>query len=149
MANVLKQRLLEEMEKLKDTKRERDITVWDAFLEVAKGQEHKYILTLKADILVLEKFANGLSIKSVVDLYGSTTKHISGIARLWQFEPLDTTLDFNPMLVYEFGMKPETLMAEINEILAIPITLDTARKIVYNIEQYRNALLFLEDVDDN
>lgn len=148
MRKTFKEAMNEELNALREVRRDREITVWDLFLSLVKGKEPRYILALKADFSILEMLARGMSPSFIAGKLGIGTSEVVEVANLWGFKPLNVTLDFNPFYVYKDDMSADALMAEINEILAIPITLDTAQKVVYNIKQYNIVKLFLEDIDD-
>jgi len=148
MGKTFKDAMNEELEALKEVRRDRDITVWDLFLSLVEGKEVPYILALKADLPILESIAKGMSASHIAGVLGIRTSEVVEVAELWGFKPLNFTLDFNPLYVYKNDMSIDSFLFEINEILAIPISLDTAKKAVYNIKQFNMVKLFLEDIDD-
>lgn len=147
MAKTFKDSIYEQLEVLREIRRDREITLWELFLSLVDGKEERYVLALKADIRILERIAMGMSPSYIAGIMGIPTQDVTDVANIWGFKPLNFTLDFNPLFIYEQGMTPDAFMAEINEVLAIPIGLDTARQVVYNIGQLRIAKSFLEDVD--
>lgn len=148
MSRSFKDAMSEKLDEFRKTHRDREITVWKLFLSIIDGKDNLYILTLKADMPILERLAKGISIGEIAGQLGIRTSDVSDVAKLWGFTPVSLTLDFSPEYVYKVGMSAEIFLTEINEILAIPITLDTAKKVVYNIEHLEDLKLFLEDVDD-
>ena len=71
------------------------------------------------------------------------------IANLAALDPsVYETVDFNPLLIYEEGMSPSTLMTEINVITPLNIDLRTAEDLIYNIERYYTLLDYLREEDE-
>lgn len=136
---------LEELEKKPIHKRE--LSIWDVALEVLGDKEDIPILTLKADLLILRKFSEGFSTYSISLILGIPEKNVIEVAKTWGFRPVDTTLDFSPLYIYEDGMDSYTLMAEINNILPININKEDADKIIHNIERYYELLDFLKEME--
>jgi len=148
MGKTFRESMNERLDSLRELRRDREITVWDLFLSLVDGRVEQYILVLKADLPILELLARGMSPSYIAGTMGIKTAEVVEVANLWGFKPLNVTLDFNPFYVYKDDMPVDVFMLEINEILAIPISLDMARNVVYNIKQLKNVKLFLEDVDD-
>lgn len=147
MGKTFRDAMNEQLESFRATHRDREITVWELFLSLVDAKGDLYILALKADMPILERIARGMSPSSIAGQMGIKTTDVVNASKLWGFEPLNVTLDFDPSFILDGEMSADAFMAEINEILAIPIDLDTARKVVYNSNHLKNVKLFLEDVD--
>lgn len=119
-----------------------DVSLWDAFISLIKDKVPVYLVTLKADMLVLEYVAGGLSISSIFQTTGIPSKFVRKIAFIWGLTPLELTLDFNPLSVYNVGMTPRTLELQMNEILSKPLDSAVYETIINNIERY----LELQDI---
>jgi hypothetical protein len=74
--------------------------------------------------------------------------YVYSVAKTWGLTVMETTLDFNPLLIYKEGMSADELEIYINEILPIPITPKGARDIVNNIEKYYDFVNCLEEYDN-
>lgn len=123
------------------------VSVWDAFISLVKNKMPIYLLTLKADITVLEYIARGLSVTSIFQSTGISSKTIREAAFTWGLTPLDRTLDFNPLLVYNDGMSPEGLKYHMDEILPEPVSLDVCVTAINNIERYFDLCDILDKED--
>jgi hypothetical protein len=145
---ALKEELLDEYYRLRE-ETSKGLTAWDVVYSylVRQGAEG-YLITLKADIEILKLIAEGLSVSSISNRLGTSSKSVLTAANLWGMEPLELTLDFNPFLVYNNEDTPDSLMAKINEILAIPINRHTAKTLIYNIEKYYDFIDFIEEEDE-
>ena len=64
-------------------------------------------------------------------------------ARIWDLEPLDNTLDFNPLMLYHKEMTANEMMLHINEIIPRPISYDTAKLVISNIVRYYDLRAYL------
>jgi hypothetical protein len=113
-----------------------DVSIWDVFISLVKEKVPVYLVTLKADIMVLEYIAKGLSVNSIFQMTGISSKTIRNAAFTWGLLPLKQTLDFNPFLVYNSGMTAILLEVRMNEILAKSIDLVTCETVIINIERY-------------
>jgi len=122
--------------------------VWELVLDAFSEKQEKYIIVLKADITIIEALAQGLSPHAISFRLGLSSKSIYEVCRIWGITPLEETLDFNPLLLYNDKITATALMLDINEILAIPITLDTAQIVINNIERYLELKKFLEEIDE-
>lgn len=122
---------------------------WDIALAVFGNVEETYMLTLKADMFILNKIAEGFSTHSISLILGIPEKDVMNVSRIWGFLPVDTTLDFSPLYVYESGMSPLQIVSEINSILSIPITIHDAKKLIHNAERYYELLEFMREEERN
>jgi hypothetical protein len=125
-------------------------TSWEIVAKVlseSSGYDVHY-LTLKADLDVIKLIAEGLSASSISNRLSVSSLYVYAVAKTWEMYILDSTLDFNPLLIYKDGMSAEELMVYINEILPLPITLKGAKDIVINIEKYYDFVKFLEEYDN-
>lgn len=137
-----KEQLLNEWNKLKEENA--DATAWDAFISLVDGKVPKYVLYLRADIEIIRYIAEGNTVLSIHRMTGIPSKIIREIVNLWGLEPLDTALDFNPLLVYNSGMTAEEMERKVNSMLPIPISIGEYRKIIHNIQKYHDFLNALE-----
>ena len=138
--------LLKEWERLRETTMN-DVTLWDAFTSLVQDKAPLYILVLKADLFLLEHIAKGFSIASIHRITGVPSKAIRKVAFTWGFEPLEETLDFDALLVYNRGMTAEQLAFKMNELLPIPLELSIYDRIIYNIERYMELQNIVEEED--
>jgi hypothetical protein len=106
-----------------------------------------YYLTLKADLDVIRLIAEGLSMSSIANRLSVKSMYVYTVAKTWGLDVMETTLDFNPLLIYKEGMSAEELEMYINEILPIPITPMGAQNIVNNIEKYYDFIEILKEYD--
>lgn len=116
-------------------------------LSESSGYDVHY-LTLKADLDVIRLIAEGLSASSISNRLSVSSLYVYSVAKTWGMTILDSTLDFNPLLIYKEGMLADELMVYINEILPLPITPKYAKDIVNNIEKYYDFVKFLEEYDN-
>ncbi len=126
--------IMEEWHRLNTTTE--DVSVWDAFISLIKDKVPVYLVTLKADMLVLEYIAGGLSASSIFQKTSIPSKVVRKTAFTWGLVPLKEALDFNPLLVYNSGMTPEMLEFRMNDILPEPLDLLTYEIVIDNIERY-------------
>lgn len=137
--------LLKQFEKMKEKDPTlKGITVWDVVVEYLKSKAEPSVLTLTADLPILEKIASGMSASSISNNFAIPSRDVFEVANIWGMTILDSTLDFSPLLMYNDGMSAVEMMLGINEILAIPISLQTATIIINNIERYNGLLEFLD-----
>lgn len=127
--------LMEEWRRLKDITA-KDVSLWDAFISLVKDKVPVYLVTLKADMIILESVAIGLSASSIFRKTSIPSKVIRNIAFTWGLVPLKQTLDFNPLLVYNSGMSSKSLELHMNEILPEPLDSTIYETIISNIERY-------------
>src|SRR3989304_8344452 len=106
---ALKEELLDEYYRLRE-ETSKGLTAWDVVYSylVRQGAEG-YLITLKADIEILKLIAEGLSVSSISNRLGTSSKSVLTAANLWGMEPLELTLDFNPFLVYNNEDTPDSL----------------------------------------
>ena len=125
-------------------------TSWEIVAKVlseSSGYDVHY-LTLKADLDVIKLIAEGLSASSISNRLSVSSLYVYAVAKTWEMYILDSTIDFNPLLIHQDGISAEDLMVYINEILPLPITLKGAKDIVINIEKYYDFVKFLEEYDN-
>jgi len=144
--NDIRSILLKEWHKLKDTTGE-DVSLWDVFISLIKDKVPVYLVTLKADIFILKYIASGLSINTIFQRTGIPSKAVRKVAFTWGLTPLEETLDFNPLLVYNMGMSPESLKAHMDEILPRPVSLELCEIAINNIERYFELDRILREED--
>lgn len=138
--------LMEEWYKLKDTTME-EVSLWDAFVSLVRDKVSVYLITLKADMTILECIAKGLSVRSIFQKTGIPSKMVRKASFTWGLTPLHKTLDFNPFLVYNSGMTPNMLELLMREILQEPLDLVTCKTIITNIERYKELQEILRKED--
>ncbi len=138
--------LLTEWERLQSEKS--GVTLWDAFVSLTKDKAPVYLLTLKADIELIKYMASGYTIAAMHRMTGIPSKAIREIAFTWGLEPLEETLDFDALLVYNSGMTGEQLANKMNELLPIPVSNDICNSIIYNIERYLDLERILREEDN-
>jgi hypothetical protein len=138
---------MEEWHRLKETTMDA-VTVWDAFISLIKDKFPVYLVTLKADILLLEYIAGGLSVNFIFQKEGIPSKVVRKTAFTWGLVPLEQTLDFNPLMVYNSGMTSSSLELRMNDILPSPLRSSVYKTIIDNIERYLELkeILRKEDV---
>jgi hypothetical protein len=144
--NDIRSVLLNEWYRLKDTTIE-DVSIWDAFISLVKDKVPVYLITLKADIQVLEYIAGGLSINAIFQKTGIPSKLVRKTAFTWGLIPLEQALDFNPLLVYNSSMTPRMLELRMNDILAEPLDLAICEAVINNIERYLDLQEILRKED--
>ena len=121
------------------------VTLWDVALSLFSKHVEIYVLVLKADINIIEKIAQGLSVYSISNTLSVPSKHVMEVASTWGLRLVEQTVDFNPLLIYNEGMSPEEMLLHMNDILALPIDLDIADTLVYNIERFHTLDEFLKE----
>jgi hypothetical protein len=148
--NKFKVVFLSKADELLEKYPEKSFTSWEIIAKVlseSSGTDVHY-LTLKADLDVIKLIAEGLSASSISNRLSVSSLYVYSVAKTWGMSILDSTLDFNPLLIYKDGMSPEELGAYINEILPTPITTTGEKAIVNNIEKYYSFIEFLEEYDN-
>jgi len=148
--NKFKVVFLSKADELLEKYPEKSFTSWEIISKVlseSSGYDVHY-LTLKADLDVIKLIAEGLSASSISNRLSVSSLYVYSVAKTWGMSILDSTLDFNPLLIYKNGMSSEELGAYINEILPIPITSTGEKAIVNNIEKYYSFIEFLEEYDN-
>jgi len=148
--NKFKSVFLSKADELLERYPEKSFTSWEIIAKVlseSSGTDVHY-LTLKADLDVIKLIAEGLSASSISNRLSVSSLYVYSVAKTWGMSILDSTLDFNPLLIYKNGMSSEELGAYINEILPIPITSTGEKAIVNNIEKYYSFIEFLEEYDN-
>ena len=124
-----------------------EVSLWDAFVSLVKDRVSVYLITLKADMTLLEYIARGLSVRSIFQKTGIPSKMVRKAAFTWGLTPLHKTLDFNPFLVYNSGMTPSMLELLMKDILQEPLDLVTCKTIITNIERYKELQEILRKED--
>jgi hypothetical protein len=148
--NKFKVVFLSKADELLEKYPEKSFTSWEIIAKVlseSSGTDVHY-LTLKADLDVIKLVAEGLSVSSISNRLSVSSLYVYSVAKTWRMSILDSTLDFNPLLIYKDGMSPEELGVYINEILPTPITSTGEKAIVNNIEKYYSFIEFLEEYDN-
>jgi len=147
--NKFKAIFLAKADELTERYPHKTFTSWEIIAKVLseKSGYDVYYLTLKADLDVIRLIAEGLSISSIANRLSVKSMYVYTVAKTWGLSVLDSTLDFNPLLIYKEGMSAEELEMYINEILPIPITPKGARDIINNIEKYYDFVEILEEYD--
>lgn len=135
--------LLNEWNRLRETKL--DVTLWEAFLSLVGDKVPHYILALRADYDILHLLVSGNSVLSVYRKTGIPTKEIRNVAFTWGITPMNETLDFDPLLVYNENMTPEQMMNKMNYLLPKPLSLDVYKIIIENIEQFSELEFILRE----
>ena len=133
--NDIRSVLMEEWHRLRETTTD-EVSLWDAFISLIKDKFPVYLVTLKADILILEYIAGGLSVNFIFQKTGIPSKVVRKTAFTWGLVPLEQALDFNPLMVYNNGMSPSALELHMNEILPNPLRSSVYKTIIDNIERY-------------
>lgn len=139
---------LEEFDKLREENPHKEITAWDVFLSLTSGKQEKYLLTLKADIDILRKIAEGNSLIRISRALSIPSKSIREVASTWGMEPLIETLDFNPLIVYNRGMTAEEMWAHVETIVPSIPDVKEFYRIVLNAERYNDLIDFLKESDN-
>ena len=140
--DLFKKSIVDEMDSLQTT------DVWEAVLSLFSKHEEKYILCLKADLPIIEALAKGFSSASVANSFAISSKDVFEVSNTWGVTPLDFTLDFNPLMVYNRDMTVDSFVAEMNDYLPIPLKRDTAVIVVRNILRYLDLLDFIVEEEN-
>ena len=125
-----------------------DTTLWDAFVSLVDDRVPTYILIMKAEIDIVKYIAMGQSLATIHRKIGIPSKDIRKIAFTWGVEPMQSTLDFNPLMMYNIGTTSEMMEYRVNDLLAIPLPSDIFIVIVNNIERYLDMKNVLQEDDD-
>ncbi len=80
---------------------------------------------------------------------GIPSKAIRKVAFTWGMEPLEQTLDFNAVLMYNRGTTVDTLYMSMNDFLATPLPYETYEIVIQNIEKYFDLERFLREEEGN
>lgn len=124
-----------------------DTTLWDAFVSLVDDRVPTYILIMKAEIDIIKYIAMGQSLATIHRKTGIPSKDVRKIAFTWGVEPIQSTLDFNPLMVYNVGTTPEMMEDRMNDLLAIPLSSDIYIDIVNNVERYLDMKTVLQEND--
>lgn len=122
-----------------------DTTLWDAFIVMVGDKAPTYMLYLKADIDILKYVAQGSNIMSIHRRTGIPSKAIRNVVFTWGVTPLEETLDFDALLVYNSGMRAETLAEKMNDLLPIPMEIAIYGQIIANIERYNELNTLIKE----
>lgn len=122
--------------------------IWKAVLSLFSKHEEKYILCLKADLPIIEALVKGFSTSSVANTFAISSKDVFEVSNTWGITPLDFTLDFNPLMVYNIGMTVDSFLAEMNDYLPIPLSRETASIAISNILRYFDLLEFIMEEEN-
>lgn len=139
--------VLEEWERLRKTAH--DVSLWDAFTSLVRENVPVYLLTLKADMDIIEYIAQGYNISAVHRMTGIASKDIREVIDTWGLQPLEQTLDFNALLMYNRGMTASELSYKMNDFLPKPLSFDVYEKIIHNIERYYDLERFIKEHEKN
>lgn len=148
--NKLKAKFLAKADELAEKYPNKVFTSWEVIAKVLSESsgEDVYYLTLKADLDVIRLIAEGLSVSGIANRLSVRSIYVYSVAKTWGLNVMESTLDFNPLLIYKQGMSAEELEMYINEILPIPVTHIGARDIINNIEKYYDFVKCLEEYDN-
>lgn len=139
--------IMEEWERLRQQRN--DVTLWQAFTSLLRERVPSYLLTLRADMDVIRYIAQGYNITAIHRMTGIPSKSIREVAFTWGLEPLEQTLDFNALLMYNIGMTANTLHKRMNDFLAKPLPYETYITIIENIEKYHDLEEFLREEEQD
>lgn len=148
--NKLKAKFLAKADELMEKYPNKTFTSWEIIAKVLSESsgEDVYYLTLKADLDVIRLIAEGLSVSGIANRLSVRSIYVYSVAKTWGLVVMESTLDFNPLLIYKQGMSAEELEVYINEILPIPVTHKGAIDIINNIEKYYDFVKCLEEYDN-
>ncbi len=135
--------IMEEWERLREKRH--DVSLWNAFTSLLKERIPSYLLTLRADMGIIQYIAQGYNVLAIHRMTGIPSKAIRKVAFTWGMEPLEQTLDFNAVLMYNRGTTADTLYMSMNDFLATPLPYETYEIVVQNIEKYFDLERFLRE----
>jgi len=141
------EQILTEWEHLRSQRH--DVSLWDAFVSLVKDKVPVYLITLRADIDIIKHIAQGYNIPAIHRMTGIPSKEIREVAFTWGLEPLETTLDFNALLMYNSGMTADILYARMNDFMASPLSFDVYEEVIHNIERYYDLEKFLLEEEES
>jgi hypothetical protein len=139
--------IMEEWERLR--KERTDVSLWDAFTSLLKERIPSYLLTLRADMDVIRYIAQGYNISAIHRMTGIPSKAIRKVAFTWGMEPLEQTLDFNAILMYNRDTTADILYRRMNDFLATPLPYETYETVIHNIEKYFDLEKFLREEEEH
>jgi hypothetical protein len=139
--------IMEEWERLR--KERTDVSLWDAFTSLLKERIPSYLLTLRADMDVIRYIAQGYNISAIHRMTGIPSKAIRKVAFTWGMEPLEQTLDFNAILMYNRDTTADILYRRMNDFLATPLSYETYETVIHNIEKYFDLEKFLREEEEH
>lgn len=128
-------------------KEKSNVTVWDAFLSLVEGED-TFLLSMKADVPILECLAKGFSLGRTAGYLSIPAKDVQTVADVWGVTPSKVTLDFNPLLVYNRGMSGQELKNHMSDILPTPLSDREYDSIIANIEVYNTVDRYLREMDN-
>lgn len=148
--NNLKAICLAKSDELAKKYPDKKFTAWDIISKVLSESSgyDVHFLTLKADLDVIKLIAEGLSVSSIANRLSVPSKYVYDVAKIWGLVIMDSTLDFNPLLVYKEGMTAQELMFYMNDIVPVELDLKTAKDIISNIDKLYDFTKFLEEYYD-
>jgi hypothetical protein len=138
--------MLEEFKRIRENDPDSSIDVWDVFISLV-GKEKNHLLVMKADLPILESLVQGNSIIKTSRNLGIPSKAVRIVSALWGIEPLELTLDFNPLLVYNRGMSDVEMREKLKDIIFEDLSLEVYKTIIDNIETYLSIVDYIEEFD--
>jgi hypothetical protein len=138
--------MLEEFKRIRENDPDSSIDVWDVFISLV-GKEKNHLLVMKADLPILESLVQGNSIIKTSRNLGRPSKAVRIVSALWGIEPLELTLDFNPLLVYNRGMSDVEMREKLKDIIFEDLSLEVYKTIIDNIETYLSIVDYIEEFD--
>ena len=139
--------MLEEFKRIRENDPDSSIDVWDVFISLV-GKEKNHLLVMKADLPILESLVQGNSIIKTSRNLGIPSKAVRIVAALWGIEPLELTLDFNPLLVYNRGMSDVEMREKLKDIIFEDLSLEVYKTIIDNIETYLSIVDYIDEFDE-
>ncbi len=124
----------------------KDATSWDVIVAYLseKGNIEPSILWILSDLQILLMIARGYEAGYIAQSLDVLYSDIRKTARVWGMSCMDSTLDFNPLTIYEPGMMAQDLRFKLEDILITVPETSILEKCISNVEQYLSVKDLLE-----
>lgn len=141
------EKMIKTYETLND-KEKKTFSLWDLFIKtINKSNFDIWLLDLKANIEIISLLVDGISPTSVARRYNIPTTSVYEICKSWGIRPFSVTLDFSALSFYKPGMTALEMCNLVNIVLSKPLSLNTYRDIIYNLERYYDFIEVLEEYE--
>lgn len=147
MDKAFSELMLDEFNRLRQEQPDRILSVWDVFMSLV-SREKRHLSVIKADLLIIEVLAQGNSIIRVSRMLGIPSKVVRKVASLWGVEPMELTLDFNPLMVYNKGMSAIGMKNKMQDIMFKDVDIAIFEQAISNIEIYHTLLDYVDEFDN-
>jgi hypothetical protein len=123
-----------------------DATLWDVIVAYlsAKGNIEPCVIWILSDIQLLEMLARGYEVGYISQYLNISPYEIRRVAKIWGMYCMDSTLDFDPLVIYKEGMTVQDMKLKLNGVTTFCPEIFSLEKCFNNVEKYINIKNLLD-----